>query len=364
MLPKYKKKLIEEDISKMVEGDEEESYASEFVDFVFNDDDYFGTRLEPGSHKENPETVDDDDEEEKKDDKNDDNDNDDQYVMAVEGLKKRCLIIEALEEEATVVWQISKKKKPKGVGKYPRVLACYIGNLASGSDSLAPDFEEAHAAHNMIYGLHYPLLKDKLGFLTFDELVYVYDIHALQLAVVGNMLTNESRILSLGHSKLKNNLVSLNSKKSLLEHEMSKLEGQLAKALKNQDVEASQVRVAASYKESRKKLMEVVDGLQSRLKETERLGKRCQDLEHERDFFLEKSKEIFVLTSQLEAAKLEKSKFVKDFLPLADYHPEAEKIFDEAAKAFYKLEFPYISLLVENAGLSPEKLASLEAPLV
>ncbi|GJX36980.1 hypothetical protein Tco_0250283, partial [Tanacetum coccineum] len=296
-----------------------------------------------------------------------------QDVMAVGGSKKRCLITKALEEEATVMRPVSKNKKfegsrrmsargsvpllpvtaPKGVGKHPRVLARFIGNLASGSDSLAPEVEEAHAAHNMISGLHYLLLKDKLGFLTFDELVDIYDIHAFQMAV-----------------------------KSLLEHEMSKLEGQLAKAQKNQDVEGGQVvkdlrsenalnleellmlqRVTASLKESRKKLEEEVDGLQSRLKETERLGQRCQDLEHERDFLLKKSKEVSVLASQLEAAKLEKSKLVKDFIPLADYHPKVEKIFYEDAEAFYKLEFPYISLLVENAGLSSEELDSLEAPL-
>ncbi|GKD02197.1 hypothetical protein Tco_1177171 [Tanacetum coccineum] len=317
-------------------------------------------------------------------------------VMAVEGSKKRRSIIEALEEEATMVRPVSKKKKlegsrrmsakgsvppfsvtaPKGVGKHPRVLARYIRNLASGSDSLTHDVKEAHAAHNMISSLHYPLLKDKLGFLTFDELVDVYDIHALQMAVVGNMLMNESIILLLGHSKLKNDLVSLNSKKSLLEHDMSMLKCQLAKAQKNQDVEGSQVvkdlrsknalnlkellmlrRVAASSEESRKKLVE-------------------------EDFLLKKSEEVSVLASQVEAAKLEKSKLVKYFLPLAaldevhglgdswdlkdvqDYHPEAEKIFNEAGEAFYKLEFPYISLLVENAGLSFKELAFLEAPLV
>ncbi|GJY06560.1 hypothetical protein Tco_0373614 [Tanacetum coccineum] len=64
-----------EEIEKMVEGEEdEESYASEFVDSVFNDDDDFGTRIEPGSHKENLEVVDEDEvndkvkQDEKKDD--------------------------------------------------------------------------------------------------------------------------------------------------------------------------------------------------------------------------------------------------------------------------------------------------------
>ncbi|GJR80903.1 hypothetical protein Tco_0151688, partial [Tanacetum coccineum] len=74
---------MEEDIKKMVDGEYEESYASEFADSVFlNEEEDFGTRLEPESHKENPETVDDDDDEEgkkddKKDDDNEDDDNDD-----------------------------------------------------------------------------------------------------------------------------------------------------------------------------------------------------------------------------------------------------------------------------------------------
>ncbi|GJR36436.1 hypothetical protein Tco_1212120 [Tanacetum coccineum] len=256
-------------------------------------------------------------------------------VMAVKDSKKRRSIIEALEEEATMVRPVSKKKKlegsrrmsargsvpplsvtaPKGVGKHPRVLARYIGNLASSSDSLTHDVEEAHAAHNMISSLHYPLLKDKLGFLTFDELVDVYDIHALQMAV------DEE-----GSQVLKD----LRSKNALNLEELLMLQ-----------------RVAASFKESRKKLVE------------------------------EKSKEVFVLASKLEAVKLKKSKLVKEFLPLAvkklfesehfnqalgdlqqkaimfgrsqaldevhglgdswdlkdvqDYHPEVEKIFNEAA---------------------------------
>ncbi|GJT77119.1 hypothetical protein Tco_1043844 [Tanacetum coccineum] len=142
---------------------------------------------------------------------------------------------ESLEEEATMVKVASKKKKldaprrisargsvpplpatsPKGAGKHPRVLARFNENLASSSDSLAPDVEKAHAAYSMISSHHYPLLRDKLGFLNFNELVD-------------------------GHAKLKNDVVSLKSKKGLLEHEMSKLEDRLAKAQKNQDVEDSQ----------------------------------------------------------------------------------------------------------------------------
>ncbi|GJT59170.1 hypothetical protein Tco_1002703 [Tanacetum coccineum] len=76
---KKRKQSVEEtkeEIDKMVEGDEdEESYASEFVDSMLNDDvDDFGTRIKPGSHKENPEVVDDDvNDKEKQDESKDDN---------------------------------------------------------------------------------------------------------------------------------------------------------------------------------------------------------------------------------------------------------------------------------------------------
>nr|GEY92233.1 hypothetical protein [Tanacetum cinerariifolium] len=71
----FVKKLEKEKIAKMVEGDEdEESYGSEFVDSMLNDDDDSGTRIERGSHKEHSKNVVDDDEseKEKKDDKKDD----------------------------------------------------------------------------------------------------------------------------------------------------------------------------------------------------------------------------------------------------------------------------------------------------
>ncbi|GKB29751.1 hypothetical protein Tco_0869152 [Tanacetum coccineum] len=80
---KVRENLVEEDIEKMVEGkEEEESYASDFADSVFNDDeDDFGTRIEPRNHKENPENVDDDDENDKgkKDEKKDDDGKKDDY---------------------------------------------------------------------------------------------------------------------------------------------------------------------------------------------------------------------------------------------------------------------------------------------
>ncbi|GKB70884.1 hypothetical protein Tco_0932296 [Tanacetum coccineum] len=80
---KVQENLMEEDFEKMVNGEDEESYASKLVDSIFlNKEEDFGTRIEPESHKENPKIVDDDDDEEekkddKKDDDNDDDDNDD-----------------------------------------------------------------------------------------------------------------------------------------------------------------------------------------------------------------------------------------------------------------------------------------------
>nr|GEU70009.1 Gag-Pol polyprotein [Tanacetum cinerariifolium] len=69
---KVQEKLDEEEIEKMVKGDEdEESYASAFANSMFNDDvDDSGTKIEPESHKEHPKHVTNDDEEiekEKKD---------------------------------------------------------------------------------------------------------------------------------------------------------------------------------------------------------------------------------------------------------------------------------------------------------
>ncbi|GJT86841.1 hypothetical protein Tco_1065636 [Tanacetum coccineum] len=118
--------------------------------------------------------------------------------------------------------------------------------------------------------------------------------------------------------------------------------------------------VAASAEESRKRLYEEIEGLKPHVKEADRLGQRCQDLESEIYFLLKEAEKVVDLSLKLKAANLEKAELVKDLLPLADYHPKAEKIFDEAAEAFYKLKFPYISLLVEKAGQSFEELADVE----
>ncbi|GKD93888.1 hypothetical protein Tco_1373725 [Tanacetum coccineum] len=75
---RVKEKILEEDVEKIVEGDDEESYASEFADSVFLDEEDTGNRLEPESHKEIPEIVNDDDVNDNKDEKKDDDDADDE----------------------------------------------------------------------------------------------------------------------------------------------------------------------------------------------------------------------------------------------------------------------------------------------
>ncbi|GKB43393.1 hypothetical protein Tco_0888335 [Tanacetum coccineum] len=86
-MAKVQEKIPEEDVEKIVEGKDKEYYANEFADSVFlNDEKDSSNKLEPGSHKKNPKTVDVvDDEEEKKDDKKDDgkddDDNDDHVLV-------------------------------------------------------------------------------------------------------------------------------------------------------------------------------------------------------------------------------------------------------------------------------------------
>nr|GEW07838.1 hypothetical protein [Tanacetum cinerariifolium] len=70
-------KILEEDVEKIIEGGDEESYASEFVDTVFLDEEDFGNRINLKSQKDNPKEVDDADDETKDEKKDDDADNKD-----------------------------------------------------------------------------------------------------------------------------------------------------------------------------------------------------------------------------------------------------------------------------------------------
>ncbi|GJR87238.1 hypothetical protein Tco_0211249 [Tanacetum coccineum] len=173
--------------------------------------------------------------------------------------------------------------------------------------------QEAYYAHNVLSVLHCPSLKRKLDSMSHDNLVNVYDIYALHLGV-----------------------------NVLLEHEMSELKDSHSKAQKNQDVEGSQV-----VKDLR---------LRPSVKEVERLGQRCQDLEVEKESLLSKESQALDKVHGLGSSW--------DFKDVGDYNPDAEKINDEAAEAFYKLEFPYTSLLVEKAGQSLRLLADVDPPTI
>ncbi|GJR06847.1 hypothetical protein Tco_0529831 [Tanacetum coccineum] len=175
-----------------------------------------------------------------------------------EGSKRRRSITESPEEEATVVKIMPKKNKLES----PRQMSAR-GSIPPPPSIVPKDVEEAHAAHNMISGLHCPLLKDKLGFLSFDELVDVFDVHTLQTTV-----------------------------------------DRLAKAQRNQDMEGSQVMKDLRSENAR--ILEEVSMLRSVVASAEEPQKELsKELSGLRPF----------LYSKLEAVSLEKAKFVKDFIP-------------------------------------------------
>ncbi|GJT71568.1 hypothetical protein Tco_1030854 [Tanacetum coccineum] len=182
------------------------------------------------------------------------------------------------------------------------------------------------------------------------------------------MQTNESRVVSRDYSK------------------------QPSKARKNQDVDSSQVvkdlrsenarnldklsmlrAVAASAKDSRQKLSKELDELHLSVKEVDCLGQRCPDLEAGRDFLLSNSTllilrglswlDIFFLWPSKIFLSLNISIMLWDFKYVVDYHLEAEKIYEMAVKSFYKLEFPYISLLIKKVGQRLGKLAVVDPPI-
>ncbi|GKG61194.1 hypothetical protein Tco_0618919, partial [Tanacetum coccineum] len=65
------KKILKEDVEKLVEG-EDESNGDEFVDTVLLSDEDFGDKIKPESHKEKSKEIVDDEEKKDDDDKHDD----------------------------------------------------------------------------------------------------------------------------------------------------------------------------------------------------------------------------------------------------------------------------------------------------
>nr|GEX98832.1 hypothetical protein [Tanacetum cinerariifolium] len=69
--------ILDEDVEKLVEGEEEESDSIDYADTVLLSDEDFSDRLELESHKDKSKKINYDDDDENKDDKKDDDDNDD-----------------------------------------------------------------------------------------------------------------------------------------------------------------------------------------------------------------------------------------------------------------------------------------------
>nr|GEU77501.1 hypothetical protein [Tanacetum cinerariifolium] len=194
-----------------------------------------------------------------------------QGAGVAKGSKKRRSITGAIKEGATVTSLLlvapqSKRLKREGmrvlggiVRKEANLLSrlllpnvwentreCWPATCVVQRVVPIPYVQEDYSAHNVLFGLHHLSLKNKLDSLSLDDLANIYDVHALHLAVVGNKLTNKSRIMSRDYSKL--------------------------------------VRIlAASAKDYQKKLSEELDRLRPSVKEVEHLSKRCQDLKAKRE---------------------------------------------------------------------------------
>nr|GEX70900.1 hypothetical protein [Tanacetum cinerariifolium] len=150
----------------------------------------------------------------------------------------------------------------------------------------------------------------KLDDLSFDDLNNVYDVHALHLPIVGNALTNESRIMAKETSYLKDEVIGG------------------ARGVEGYD---------KIFKRYRKALAEEVESYHPFAGEVEHLRQKCHDLG--------------------------KEKHALDIKDIDDYDPQAKKNFDEAREAFYKVEFPYVSMLVERVGQNLGELAAMEPPI-
>nr|GEZ65829.1 reverse transcriptase domain-containing protein [Tanacetum cinerariifolium] len=109
-------------------------------------------------------------------------------------------------------------------------------------NSLALGVEEAHVAHDVVSNLHCPLLKDKLKFMSFDELVDVFDVHALQM-VVKNQYVKGSQVVR-----------DMRSEDARVLEEMPMLRN-----------------VAASAEDSQRELSEEMNGLRVCLEKADRL---------------------------------------------------------------------------------------------
>ncbi|GJR66311.1 hypothetical protein Tco_0012376, partial [Tanacetum coccineum] len=242
---------------------------------------------------------------------------------------------------------------PKGVGKHPWIMARQFGIDEQDIDPFVP-------------GDHFHVLLPRL-------------------AMTGNMLKYEYVIMARDFSKLKDEVIVLKSKQMSYKHELEKLEDALSRARNNQDVEGSQAVMDLRSESTRLFEELAVLRLCPFVEEVKRLRQKCRSFKDEKDTLLSKEvslrNEVDALSSRLKVVDLERIDLVKDFLLLAalndvyglgdfwdlkyiaDYDPEAKKNFDGVKEAFYKVEFPYISMFTERAGQSLGELATVEPPV-
>ncbi|GJX23622.1 hypothetical protein Tco_0228067 [Tanacetum coccineum] len=145
-----------------------------------------------------------------------------------------------------------------------------------------------------------------------DDLANVYNVQALYLAMTGNKLTNEYRIISRDLSKLKNDFVLLKSKNGSLEHEISKLENNLLKARNGQDLEGSQL--VNDLRSEGVRLSEELSVLQDMARSLEDSRKV---LAEEVEKLCPIDEEVELLCKKLNLADLEQAELIRNALPLA-----------------------------------------------
>nr|GEU38961.1 hypothetical protein [Tanacetum cinerariifolium] len=223
------------------------------------------------------------------------------------------------------------------------------------------------------------------------------DVSSLELAVVGEGFSGQNADVAKGFKKRRSITEALEEEATVVRQVAG-------------DNSSRTVPKKRKPKGPRRTSTRELERLKPHIKEAEHLGQRYLDLESERDFLLKEVEKVVDLSLKLKATDLEKVELMKDLLPLAvkklfesghsnhalgdlqqkeinfgrsqaldevhglgdswyfkdvqDYNLEAEKIFVEAIEDFYKLKFPYISLLIEKAGRSFEELAAMELPSI
>nr|GEY86907.1 hypothetical protein [Tanacetum cinerariifolium] len=143
------------------------------------------------------------------------------------------------DDQGVITAEVSRKKRS--------ITATMVRLLAVGSNSKREGKNrnkrvQGERARGVVFlPFQFLVSKRQLDVFSFNEPVNVYEVQTLHAVMAGNLLANESRILSQECSQLKNDVVSLKRKNGSLKHELSKLEDNLFRAQNNHDVEGSQI---------------------------------------------------------------------------------------------------------------------------